>query len=120
MFHFTLQRVPLRNGLETQSKVAKRIGGIKTGKTGRFVSYCPHTTIKIAMCSLEKAQWDLVFLFQVSFVNLFLMLFLGNRRRQLFKYVREFRIINAYTLDFILFYLFLLPHRRKWSVLGIG
>ena len=37
--------VPLRNGLETQSKVAKRIDGIKTGKTGRFVSYCPPTII---------------------------------------------------------------------------
>ena len=27
------------------------------------------------------------------------VMLLGNRRRQLFKYVHEFRIINAYTLD---------------------
>ena len=34
------------------------------------------------------------------------VMLLGNRRRQLFKYVHEFRIINAYTLDFTLLYFF--------------
>ena len=55
LFHFTLQRVPLRNGLETQSKVAKRIGGIKTGKTSRFSHTVRIPPFKIAMRSLEKA-----------------------------------------------------------------
>ena len=40
-----------------------------------------------------------------SLKNVRVML-LGNRRWQLFKYVHEFRIINAYTLDFTLLYFF--------------